>query len=913
MRWLGELGRRLGATLRRDRIDRELDEEIEYHIQMTTRENVAAGMSEEEARRAARRAFGNAAVVKEDSRGAWRFLLLETTLQDARFAWRTLRRTPVFTAAVVLTLALGIGANTAIFTLLDRVVLRSLPVERPEQLHVLGSRYSMTTIRSDGVLQRDSSFFSVPLYRGFEEQARSFTRLAAFSSWPVRAHLSPDPRHPGAQQDRAMTWLVSGSFFETLGVGAELGRVLGPEDDQTAGARPVAVLSHGFWTRRLGQDRDVLGRTLRLNGTEYVIVGVARRGFLGVTVGLNTDVWVPLAMQPALTRDASYLEDPNLMWLRIVGRLRDGVSPPRATADVNSLFRRLVTEEVGSDLSPDTAATIARLGTEVVPFARGFSDTRERYSGALKALMAVVGLVLLIACANVGNLLLSRAASRRREVSVRLALGASRGRLMRQLLTESLLLALAGGALALPVARLCVGSILGLVFGGSPQIEVALDGRVMGFTFLVSLATALLFGLAPSRHGAGAEWSAALKAQNVIPGGSRKGWSLRQALVVWQVAGSLVLLVAAGLFLRSMTKLRTQDLGFRSQGMLQLEVDPRGGGVEQGRLPELYRALVERIEGLPDVESASLSAYNLLSGSRIRNQVAVDGYTPPSEEATGIEQTVVTPGYFRTIGASLLQGRTFDGRDTQGAPRVAVVNRSFARHFFGDASPVGRRFGVDGEASSRQIEIVGLVGDVKCNGLWEEAPRLAYFPVTQTPWYLSSLEVRSRGALGSVTEQVRAAVSEVAPELPILGAWTLTQEIDRSLRQERLLSRLSALFALLGLLLAAIGLYGVLAYNVSQRTGEIGIRMALGADRRQVRWMVLKTASSWVVLGVVIGLAVALAAGRALDSLLFGLAPTDPAALLAAVTALFLVAAVAALWPARRAARLDPVQAIRYE
>jgi predicted permease len=899
--------------LRRGRIDRELEEELAFHLEMKARDEVARGMSEKEARWAARRAFGNAVLAREDSRGAWRFHLVETTLQDVRFGLRTLLRAPVFTGSIVLTLALGIGANTAIFTLLDRVMLRSLPVERPGQLYVLGSRYSMTTIQSDGPPQRDGNFFSHPLYLGLRRNTRCFARLAAFSSWPVTAHLSPDPRDRGAEADRAMTRLVSGSFFETLGVQAELGRVLGPEDDRTAGAHPVAVVSHAFWTRRLGQDPDVLGRPLRLNGTTYSVVGVARRGFHGVTVGLNTDVWVPLAMQAALTRDASYLEDSNVLWLRVIGRLREGLSPESATAETNGLFRRLVTEEVGGDATPETDRAIAKLSTELAPFARGFSGTRQQYSQALLVLMAVAGLVLLTACANVGNLLLARAASRGREVSVRLALGAGRARLVRQLLTESLLLAMAGGALALLVARVCVASILGLIYGAEPQLDVGLDGRVLGFTFVVSAATALVFGLAPSRRGARVDLVAALKTQRVSQGASRRGSSLRSTLVVSQVAASLVLLVGAGLFLRSLDNLRSQDLGFRPQGMLQLEIDPQGGGLERQRLPGLYRTLVERLEGLPVVDSASLSAYNLLSGSRIRNQVTVDGYLPPSQEDTRIEQTAVTPDYFRTLGISPLQGRGFEASDREGAPRVAVVNQSFARHFFGDASPIGRRFGVDREASSRDIEIVGLVADVKCNGLWEAPPRLVYFPVAQQPLYLQSLEVRSRADLAGVIGQVRGVLSDVAPELPVLGAWTLEREIDRSLRQEKLLSRLSSLFAVLALLLAAVGLYGVLAYGVSQRTSEIGIRMALGAPRLRVLWMVLRSAAGWVGLGMAIGLALTLAAGRALSSLLFDLAPADPLSILSAAAALALVAAFAAFWPARRAARLDPVQAIRYE
>ncbi len=912
---LTEVWNRLRGLARRRQIERELEEEMSFHIEMKTRELVEAGMSEEQARRAARRVFGNRALLEEDSRGAWRFVLLETTLQDVRYGTRTLLRNPLFAAAVVMTLALGIGANTAIFSLLDSVALRPLPVQSPEELYVFGSRYSMTTIQADGVAERNPDFFSHPLYRDFREHGTTFSDLAAFSSWPVDVHLTPDEASPGVSAQRALAWLVSGNFFETLGVQAALGRALTSEDDRTPGAHPVVVLSHAFWARRFGQDEDVIGRPLRMNGMEYTVLGVTPPGFRGVTVGLDTDIWVPLAMQAQLTRGPSDLDDRNILWLRLVGRRQRGIEAEQAAARTNDLFQRMLVKEAGSDLTPDTRQAIARLTTELVPFERGFSGLRRRYARPLLVLMTVVGLLLLIACANVANLLLARAARRGREIAVRLTLGASRSRLVRQLVTESLLLALAGGAVALLVARWTTGFILGLIYSGPVPLDVGIDLRVLGFTLGVSLLTAFLFGLAPARRATRVDLLSTLKSQTGLASAGHRGWSLRQTLVVCQVALSLVLLVGAGLFLRSLDNLRSQDLGFHTEGLLQVDLDPQGGGYEAAQLSGLYQDLVEGIEALPAVESASLSSFSLLSGSRTRNEVFVDGYAPRTDEDRRIEQTVVTPGYFETIGARPLLGRPAEERDRQGAPRVALVNQSFARHYFGDESPLGRRFGVDGESSSRDFEIVGLMKNLKYNDLWADPARLVYFPFAQQGGYLHALQVRSREDLATVAaaSQVRRLVSKVAPDLPILAIRSLTQEIDLSLRQEKLLSRLTGFFGLLALLLASIGLYGVLAYGVSQRTSEIGIRMALGAPRLRVLWMVLRSAMVWASIGVAIGALGALAAGRLVSSLLFGLAPTDPATILLAATVLLLVAAFAGYWPARRASRLDPVIALRCE
>jgi len=880
MNALTALWNRVRGLFRRGEIDRVLEEEMQFHLDMKIRANVEAGMPEEKARRAAHREVGNRTLLQEDSRGVWSFGVLETFVRDLRYGARTLLRNPVFSITVVLTLALGIGANTAIFTLVDRVALRPLPVISPDELFVLGSDSNMGSLVSDGVLDRHPSFFSYPLYAEFREHSTAFTDLAAISSYPVRAYLSGAATSRGERVDWAESRLVSGNFFEVLGVGAMRGRTLGTDDDRVPGDHPVTVMSHAFWMRRFGGSQDIVGRRLHVNGTEYTVLGVTPPGFRGVTVGRSTDMWFPLAMQAQLMRAPSDLGNRDSMWLRIVGRLRPGLAVAQATAGTNDLYRQLVTAEAGTEISPETTEGIARLSTELFPFDKGIPSLRRRLEQPLRWLVTVVGLVLLLACANVGNLLLARASSRQREMGLRLALGASRARLVRQLLTESLLLAVAGGALGLIVARWTTGFLLSLFSWRALALDVRPDHRVLAFTAGVSLLTALLFGLAPALRATRIGLNSSLRSQGASAVSFGR-WDLRRTLVVAQVAISLVLLVGAGLFQRSLANLRGQEMGFLGEGLLQVEIDPQGGGYEVEQLPGLYLELVNRIEALPEVETASLAMSSLLGRMRWVNDVTVDGFEAGSPSDLAVEQTFVTPHYFETIGVPLRAGRPIEERDQEGAPRVAVVNEAFARHFFAGRSAVGERFGSEGDGSGRDIEIVGVLADFKIRDLHEDPPRLVHIPVAQQMGYLSSIQVRSRRDPAAVAPQIRRVLGEIAPGLPILGVRSLSEQIDRSLRQEKMLSQVTGFFGVLALLLASIGLYGVLAYGVTRRTGEIGIRMALGAQRKLVLWMVLRTALAWVGVGIAIGLVAALVTGRLVSSLLFGLAPAeDPIAAL---------------------------------
>jgi len=840
---------------------------------------------------------------------------VEGFLQDLRFGMRQLGRSPGFAVAVVLTLALGIGASTAIFSLIDALMLRSLPVAAPAELFAVGDRGGSGTMLGDSVSERDDVFFSHALYSDLRNHNEVFAGLAALSSYSNTVYLGPDggatSRTPQAVEAR----LVSGNFFSVLGVRPALGRVLTAADDENVGAHPVVVISHGFWARQFGLSPDAVGAEIRLNDTAYRIVGVAPERFSGVTVGHTIDVWVPMMMQPQILRAPSQLEDRNTMWLRLVGRLLPDVSPEQARLGMTQLFQSLVRDEAGSELTPELDEEIAHATLQLVPFDRGFSGLRRRYAQPLMMLLVVVGLVLLIACANVGNLLLARASGRQREIALRLAVGSSRGRIVRQLLTESLLLALLAGSVSVLASRWLVDFLLVLISrsGSAVPLEVRTDARVLGFALLVSVLSAVLFGLAPAFATVRGDIVSALKSQGAMVGADHRGRRLRRALVVSQVAVSLLLLIGAGLFLRSLQKLRAVDPGFEIDGAMVAQIDPRGGGYPPEQLPELYERVVAQVEAVPGIESASMSLFGLLTNSSWRTGIVLDGYTPGEDEEMLVRGQVVMPTHFETMRIPLVRGRYLATSDREGAPQVALVNQTFAHRFFGGDAAVGRRFGLDDEESARDIEIVGVVGDVKYNDLREETPPVIYVPVLQSPESLYALEVRTTLAPRAAADAIKAAVNHVAPGLPVMEARTFEERLNQSLRQESVVSRLTGGFGLLALLLAATGLYGVLAYAVSQRTAEIGVRIALGADRRQVYWLVLEDAAGLVGAGIALGLVAALASTRLVSSMLYGLGGTDPTAILAATACLATVALVAAYLPARRASRLDPLVALRHE
>jgi predicted permease len=831
---------------------------------------------------------------------------MEPVTRDLRLALRTLGQSPAFTAVVVLTLALGIGANTAIFTLMDQVLLRMLPVREPEELVLLDDPGAFQGFRTG------AQTLSHPIYRSLREQNDVFSGVIA------RFATSLQASYRGATE-RISGELVSGNYFQVLGVVPALGRTLTEDDDRIPGGHPVAMLSHGYWKRRFGADPKVVGQTLHVNAYPMTIVGVAPPGFSGVEVGAAPDVFVPLMMKARMTPTWDGLDSLWGRWLNVMARLKPGLSSPVAEARLNVLYHQLILEELKK--RPDSSARFRERYAQnhlfLRPGFRGLSALRQSASLPLLLLMGMVGLVLLIACANVANLLLARGAARQRELAIRLALGARGRDLARQLLVESLVLAFVGGVLGLLVSAWTTDLLLRMLpfEGAARTFHSEPDLRVGLFTMGVSLLTGLLFGLIPAWQTSRPAVTSTLKdeAGSVI-GGGHVGF--RKGLVVAQVALSLLLLFAAGLLTRSLHNLRSVDPGFDQERLLTFSVDPSLGGHSGPRALELFRRLQEDLAAQPGALRASMASAPFMTDSASQSTVKVDGYEAKEGENLNPQVNSVGAGFFATFGVPLLEGRDFAPGDVAGAPRVAIVNETFARYFFGSASPLGRRFGF-GRDKATDIEIVGLVRDTKANNLRESTPRYVYLPYTQgdgpedlaaMTFYVRSTQPESAAALA-----VRQAVARLDPNLPVSDFKTMRAQVSESLFLERLVAGLSAAFGLLATLLAAVGLYGVMSYTVTRRTREIGIRMAIGAERSSVLWLVLEEVALLAALGIAIGAPLALALSRFAESQLFGLTPYDPLTLVAAMTALAAVTLGSGYLPARRATKVDPMTALRYE
>jgi predicted permease len=827
---------------------------------------------------------------------------MDALIHDLRHGMRTLVKAPGFTLVVVLTLGLGIGANTAIFTLLDQVLLRLLPVERPEELVLLdgpganmGARFGEQT-------------FSYPMYRDFRDKNEVFAGVIARYAVPLSL------QHEG-QSERVAGELVSGNFFDVLGVPPAAGRTLHAGDDVVPGAHPVAVLGHGFWQRRFGGDPGVVGEALTINGRAFTVVGVAAAGFDGVEVGAAPDLFVPIAMKAVATPTWNELENRRFLWLNVLARLRPGVSREQAAAGMQVLYRQINAEEIAQMPAAPARFRERFLAKtlEVRPGFRGLSSVRKELTRPLLVLAGMVGLVLLIACANVANLLLARAAAREREMAIRLALGARRGQVLRQLAVESLLLAALGGAAGLALSGFVGDALLrALPFEQASRVfHSTPDTRVLLFTFAVSLATGLVFGLVPAIQASRPGVAGTLKEEGgAVTGGNVR---FRKGLVVAQVALSLLLLVGAGLFARSLYNLRTLDPGFETRELLSLAVEPDLNGYSPEASRAVLRRLQERFAAEPEVAAASMASNPLLTDARMVMTVGVDGYERKEDENTNLFSNRVGPGYFNTMAIPLLAGREFDDRDVAGAPKVAIVNETTARYFFKGESPIGRRIGLGDDP--REIEIVGVVRDGKAYSLRDTAERFFYLPLLQDEAPSeATFYVRARpGAADALAPRLRAVVREVDAALPVYAMTTMERQVDASLFFERMIAALSAAFGLLATVLAALGLYGVMSYTVVRRTREIGIRMALGAERKRVLWLVLRDVALLAVAGVAVGLPSAMALAHVVSSQLYGLSPADPATLVAATVLLASVAVFAGYLPARRATIVDPVTALRHE
>jgi predicted permease len=823
-------------------------------------------------------------------------------LNDLRFALRSLSRTPLFTIVSLVSLALGIGANSAVFTVADQVLLRLLHVKHARDLVLF------TTNGPQRGMVFGENMFSYPMFQDFRDYNLVFDGVAARFATPL--HMAY-----GNSSERIQAEIVSGTYFETLGIDTILGRPILPEDDRTPGARPVVVLTYEFWQSRFGHNPAIVNQAIRLNGHPMTVIGVAAPGYRGFDVGVRTDVLVPAMMKAQMTPTWNGLDDRRVLWLQLIGHLKRGVSARQAQASLQPYYRSLLEMELQS--MPRMTPKFTQKPLVFVPAMRGVSDLREQYSAPLLILFAIVGLLLLIACANVANLLLARAAGRQKEIAVRLAVGASRFRLVRQLVVESVVLSLGGGALALIFAAWTSGPLMGLLANSSDLgLTSELDLRVFGFTFALAFATGVIFGLVPAWQATSPALANTLKDQagNVSAGGGYV--RLRQILVVSQVSLSLLMLIAAALFARSLHNLKNVNLGFRRENLMTFTLDPSLNGYTPERIRKFAENMRHRLAGIPGVRSAAAGENPVISDNDNMMTVHVEGYQPKEGEDMNPSVDSVSPGYFSTMGIPLLAGREFNDRDRSGAPRVALVNDVFARYYFRSESPIGRRFGFGREDKEQKglIEIVGVVRSSRYRKVDETTPRVVYTALAQddNPSMLV-VYVRTAADPGNVFPAIRREVRSMDPSLPITAMRTMEEQVNENLSAQRLIATLSAFFGTLATLLAAVGLYGVMAYSVTRRTREIGIRVALGAGRRSLLGLVMREVALLTASGVAIAVPVALALTRFVRAQLFGVLPSDPLSMAAAALVLILVALLAGYIPAQRATHVNPISALRYE
>src|SRR5271165_2796621 len=844
-------------------------------------------------------------------------------MHDIRIAFRQLRKSPGFAITVILTIALGIGANTAIFTLVHAILMKSLPVVDPKTLYRVGDKDDCCV--NGGFLNDEGDFdvFSYELYLHFRDTTPEFEQLAAMQSgyniMTVRRGSEP------AKSERSE--YVSGNYFTTFGIGAFIGRTLTAADD-TPSAAPVVVLTYQAWQSDYAGDPALVGSTLYIQGQPVTVAGIAPPGFFGDRIRSRPPaIWIPLALEPAISRESTNLRVPDSNWLYVIGRLKPGVAVGPLQAKLsNNLRLWLATQDAYTRNAGSTV--IPKQHVVITPAGAGIQNLQQERGKGLYLLMAISGLVLLVACANVANLLLARGATRKAETSIRMALGAARSKLIRQMLTESVLLACLGGLAGLAVAYAGTRTVLSLAFPNSPNIPIEASPSlpVLGFAFLLSLATGVVFGIVPAWITSHSDPAEALRGVNRS---TRDRASLPQrSLIIFQAALSLVLLVSAGLLTKSLRNLEHQDFGLQTTNRYVVHLDPAGAGYTPAKLPALYQGLEQQFGALPGVQSVGLALYSTLEGNNWGEGVRVEGRPEPGpNEHNESSWDRVNPQFFATVGQPVIRGRGFTDADTATSQLVAVVNQAFVKKFFPKEDPIGRHFGIFDQKYAGAFEIVGIVADAKYNNPRREVRPMYFRPLTQQlkvteandlmgegrSLYINSVTLHFSGPPQNVDALVRRTLADIDPNLTVIDLQSLDDQVSFNFNQERLVARLTTLFGLLALVLASVGLYGITSYAVARRTSEIGLRMALGADRSNVVRLVLRGAFVQIGIGLAIGIPIALAGGRFMADQLFGVRSWDPISMAIAVAVLSAAAALAGFIPARRAASIEPMEALRIE
>jgi predicted permease len=900
---LSDLLIRLRALFRRNTVESELDDELRFHFEQEVEKFLQSGLPVSEARRRASLNFGGAAQIKEECRDARGVSFIETLLQDIRYGLRILGRTPVVTGVAILSLALGIGANTAIFSLIDTVMLRMLPVQKPEDLIQL--------LRLDPVRGGDGvASFTNPLW----EQVRDYQDV--FSSAFAWSENRFDLAQGGAVQYVSGIY-ASGDYFTALGVRPSAGRLIAAADD-TRGCAAVAVLSYGFWQNHFGGTPSAIGSTLSLNNHPFQVIGVSSPGFYGVDVGNKFDVAIPICTAEVFDGKDSRLDHRSTWWLSIIGRVKPGISPDQLKAKLGVLAPQIFAGALPNDWDEKGRADFLKFTLLASPAARGMSYLRSQFQLPLNVLMAVVGLVLLIACANIASLMLARATLRNKELAVRKALGASRARLIRQLLTECILLSSAGALVGFLFARWGIVLLVRYISTERNKVflDFSLDARVLDFTAVIAVLTGVLFGVLPAFRSTRVSLTSAMKGSQASEGERRLRFRPAKWIVASQVALSLVLLVASGLFLRSFVKLAALDIGFDRNNVLIVRADLHTAKVGPEQRLVTYEQIETRLRALPGVVSAGRSVMTPISGFEWNQVIQTDSANAPAGEDALAYFNFISPGYFETMRTPLLAGRAFNDHDTKTAAQVAIVNQTMARKFFPNADALGNYFRTEPDPGkpAPKFQIVGVVRDSKYDSLREETLPTAFFPISQVPEGDDAESFVLRTAMNpmAMTPAVQEVVAGVNKAVP-LEFYTLAEQVGDSLVQERLLATLSTFFGGLALLLAMIGLYGALSYLVAQRQTEFGIRMALGAPQDSILRLVMRDVVIVLVGGVAAGVCISLATVGLLQKMLFGLGARDTVTMITSVGVLSAVAFLAGYLPARRAMRVDPAAALRHE